>query len=448
MRDEGRALSTLVEKLDDHYRKVSYPCAEPSEVVPYVVEDYRDIGASGFNHPHIRYTPPVWHNEVRRTLLFAHAVVFEDPLSQILDVIARNLKPRTGRIGNGGIAFPNFASDAQLELLKLTLLNVQRMEPLIRARIVIPHCLLAERIPDYSYTGDFGPDYHDLTSLRGAWDAADILGGLFSSGLVDEFRLPPFMIHRAKRLADSSGDWKQVNWWREFFEAVAFEDRHYQRHPVYYWLDHLYRYSLHSRYIKENALGYSLHFLQRQGYQLCSLLHAAELAVTNYDGNRFDRRYQERMDSDSVYVQQMNSLLRPQLKVLKDADLIAIRSDKDNVFEEWRGMVRKALTVVRNSALLTGREHEEFAVEELRDQYDQWRRKSVKEIKSKVIKDFTSTGKSMGLSMVSSEAVLHHATGGLSLVVKGARRLLGTGHRALEWREGHNLVERHFLSAI
>lgn len=448
LRDEGRALNTLLEKLDEHYRKVSYPRAELSEVVPYVVEEYAHIAPSGFENPKIAYTPPVWHDEVRRTLLFAHAVVFEDPLSQILDVIAPNLNPQIEYIGDGGVLYPNYASDEQLELLRHTLINVQRLEPLIRAKIVIPHCMLTSRIPDYEYTDEFGPSFRDFTSLRNARDAAYVLGGLFASGLVDDFRFPPFMIRRAKRLANESEGWEDVDWWTEFFERIASEDKYYQRHPVYGWPDHLYRYSLHSRYVEKNELGYSLHFVHKHGYQLCAVLDAANLAVTKHDGKRLDRGYQKRMDSDSVYVQQMNSFLRPRLKVLKDVDLIAIRCDKENVFEEWRGMVRNALTVVRSGALHTGRVHEEFAVEELRDQYDQWRKSSVKDIKSKVVKDVTATGNSMGLSMVLSEALLHHATGGVSLALKGATRLLGTGQRAFEWREEHGLVERHFLSVI
>jgi len=141
-------------KIERHFATVHYPQAEPGTVIPNIALDQQQTHASGFSGGQLllRYTPTLPYEEARKLLLFAHKICFEDPIAQMLEPIIQNINNRAYEIalpprnvkeaifGSYLRVEPPDIQDGHLSLLRETFLNTQRLEKLIRAKIVIPQC--------------------------------------------------------------------------------------------------------------------------------------------------------------------------------------------------------------------------------------------------------------------------------------------------------------------
>jgi len=457
-RDVRPRLQQLAEYIDGYYDEVEYPPAEPGEVIPFITEESRTTIPAGFEYSLFTYTPPIWHDEARRTLLFAHKLCYEDPLPQILGPIVETLD-RKDSWHAAGLLKPSKVHPQALELLRTMLLNVQMLERLIRSGIVIPHCLLTSRIPDYLENYDNDKRFTDRMSLERAENFANTLGALLSEGYLDSFRLPPYIVRMARQLAPKPGDWEKIGWFQEVFDEISVHDKKLRdSDPLRLWSYHLYRIALNKRYLDSNGMGYAPHFQHKDGYQLYAILEAADFATRGQERGEpesfrdtgylkdMDVEYSENMKADFVFVSRLDSFMRPKLDVLKDEDLVSIRMNEP-LLETWRHTVRETLEVVRKCESDTGRSYPELAAKELRDHYSKWRTDSKRELKNGFLRDAFDFGKGSAISIVSN-ILLHKATSGATLAIPAVRRILGTTDRVFAWRSNQNLYNRHFLSVL
>ncbi len=93
-KDVRARLRRLAEYVDAYYEGVAYPPAEPGQIIPYIIGRERWTEGLGFDYAQFRYTPPIWYEEARRELLFAHKICFEDPLCQIVGPVTAGINAR------------------------------------------------------------------------------------------------------------------------------------------------------------------------------------------------------------------------------------------------------------------------------------------------------------------------------------------------------------------
>lgn len=450
-RAEQGGLRRLDRNLNQFFSEVKYPIADQDEIIPLIVGKNEWTRGEGFSRILFSYTPPIWYQEARKYLLFAHKVAFEDPLTQIIDPIVSNINNRSYHYDDVYVK-PAMVHSSHIDMLRSMLINTQRMSRLIRDGIVIPHCLLNERIPGFSrgeYSSMRFPDQETYFVMEGL---SKSLGALISGGYVDGFGVPDYLVRKAKDLASYyGGDWEDIDWFLEFFDEISIHDEELdQRDPIRDWPDHLYRIGLYRRYFDAHKLGYSLHFLHRHGYQIYSILEAADLVTSltqNDDHPALDSiDYARSLGGDAVLVNTLDSALQPKLDVLTDDDLASIRFQED-LFEDWRDTLRGILTTVQNYESGTGKRDERVVVDEVTQRFQKWEDLRVRRLKKTVLGNLFDIGSGAGVSLISSLAfggqvsLPKLSVGALYAVLKGTGRIFS-------WRRKENLVKRHFLSVV
>jgi hypothetical protein len=401
----------------------------------------------GFDYTQFRYTPPVWHEEARRSLLFAHKICFEDPLCQLVGPVIAGINARD-YFYEGSRVTPSKIHPSHLELLRRMLTNVQSMGTLIRQGIVIPHSLLTSRIPDYDEGEYSSVRYRDQNSYFLAEELANVLGPLISLGVVDGVGLPPYIVAKAKELATGPDECEDIGWFEEFFSEVSVHDDDLPRDdPIRNWPDHLYQIALRKRYVDVAGLAYAPHFSHKDGYKLYAILEAADV-TTSEQGRDVTEistdRYVEKMRSGSVVWSQLDSFLRPRLDVLSDADLVALRLDEP-LFQHWRTVVGDSLKAVRGYESETGGTHPERAVYEMRQQYEKWRADSRQQLRDSALGLMFDIGEGAAVGVVGG-TLLHDLPTIASLTFAAMYSALKSVHRAFTWRSKNKLYNRLFLS--
>jgi hypothetical protein len=453
--DVAPRLLTLAECLVGYYATVVYPPAASGEVIPFVTSQARGQDDPPPNPYLPPRNPPLWHDDIRRVLLFAHKVVFEDPLPEVLGVVLTYLHP-----GLAG-AWTSHVRQDHLAFLHRALVNVQALELLIKRGIVIPHCLVRNRLPGYDFDdGAVGGEFNVSGDTTRAMNLSDSLAALISSGELDGFQLPENAVALIKGFASSrKAGWRGVHWWEEFFDDIArTRSRKIIRWPIEpgdpleYWADHIHRIASLKCYIDEHRLGYSPHFLDGQGCQIYEILEAADLATgrefmesaDTIKGN--EGKYSKIMQSDRVYISRLDSFMRPKNEILKDKDLVSIRLDEP-LFARWRSTVKETLEAVRQCELETGVHDQTIVSSELTEKYEVWRSESALQLKGGFLRDAFDLGKGFGLTTIAN-VLLGKATFGLSIAIPVVRKLLGAGVRTFDWRKDQGIYNRHFLSIM
>jgi hypothetical protein len=467
--DVSPRLLRLAEYLHEYYAAVIYPLAETGEIIPFVTSQARGHDEPLFTWKHDSYNPPLWHDDLRRVLLFAHKVVFEDPLPEALGAVLEYLHPDVAETHLGGTTWASFLRPDNLTFLRRVLVNVQKLEVLIRRGIVIPHRLLNERLPGYG-NSLIADELVTEECIGRAIHLSESLAALISSGYVDGFHLPANMVEFIKRNVSRNGGWKNVRWWEDIFEDIYYSltERAQKEKlrpspipprwpletsdPLRYWADHIYKIAKHRRYIDEYKLGYSPHFIHSHGFQINEILEAADLATGRQFLDNVDTiagresKYADAMHCGRVHISRLDAFLRPRNDILKDADLVSIRLNEP-LFAKWRDTVEKTLEAVRHCELETGRSDPNIVTLELAERYNAWRFDSAKELRGSFLRDTFETGTGTAISIVAN-VLLDNATFGLTMAIPAVRKLFGAGVRIFEWRDDQTVYSRHFLSIM
>ena len=439
---EQAGLRRLSENLDRYFNNVTYPPATQEQIIPYIVA--KPAWTEGFgleSFIQFSYTAPVWYEEARKYLLFAHKLCFEDPLAQIIDPITRNINNRSFQFEDLMVE-PAGVHPSHVELLRQTLVNVKRMATLIRRGIVIPHCLKPDRIPEYS-PGD-SMRFPDETSYSIASHLAHILGPLMATGQLDNFRLPDYLIERAKQVREK-WDWEfGVDWFWEFFDYFPDQDEIDPYDPIREWPDHLYRIALLSRYVDAHQLGFSPHFFNSDGYQIYSILEAADLRNTLVQ--KFDPLTAMRTsDEPGVLISYLPAGVQPKPE-LSDDDLIKLRLEED-LFEEWRVAVSRVLTTVRRLTDFNFNQQDQARTftAEMREEFESWETRRSRELKKSTRSALWDLGIGGVISFISG-GILSALPSAVSLALDASLGGIKEGAKIFTWRRKGDLVKRHFLS--
>lgn len=442
---EQAGLRRLSENLDRFFNNVTYPPATQEQIVPYII--HKNVWTEGLgleNFIQFSYTAPVWYEEARKYLLFAHKLCFEDPLPQIIYPITRNINNRSYQFENL-LVEPARVHPSHLELLRQMLVNVKRMATLIRRGIVIPHCLKLDRIPEYAQ-GEL-MRFPDETSYSIARHFAYVLGRLMATGQVDKFGLPDYLIKRAKQVR-KKWDWEfGVDWFWEFFDFFPDQDEIDLFDPIREWPEHLFRIALLRRYIEAHQLGFSPHFLHRDGYQIYSILEAADLRNTIMQNETdFDpSRVMKTLDEPGVLISYLPAGVQPKPE-LSDDDLIKLRLEED-LFEEWRVAVSRVLTTVRRHSDFHFSQQEQARAfsAEMREEFEGWQNRRSKELKKSTRSALWDLGIGGVISFISG-GILSALPTAVSLALDASLGSIKESGKIFTWRKKGDLVKRHFLS--
>lgn len=448
-RAEQAGLRNLAENLERFFSEVTYPAADQNQIIPHIVGRHQwTRGLGGFSYIQFLYTPPIWYQEARKYLLFAHKLSFEDPLPQVIDPIVSNINNRSYQYEDVYVK-PALVHASHIEMLRSMLINTQRMSRLIRDGIVIPHQMLNERIPNYSRGEYSSVRFPDETSYFLAESFSQGLGPLISQGYVDSFHLPEYLVKKAKELSYGPGEWEDIDWFSEFFDEISVHDEELAAEdPIRYWPDHLYQIALYKRYFEAHKLGHSLHFLHPQGYQIYSILEAADLLTSlpqsNYQPTLDSVDYANSLRHDAVLVNRLDSALQPKLNVLSDDDLASIRIQED-LFEEWRDTLRGILKTVQINESAIGKSDERFVADAVRESFQKWQDSRAQRLRKTALGNLFDVGQGAVFSIISSMA-LGSSVSLASLSLGALYGVLKGGRRIFSWRKKEDLVKRHFLS--
>ena len=439
---EQAGLRRLSENLDRYFKNVTYPQATQEQIIPYIVGEPAVTEGSGFESViQFNYTTPVWYEEARKYLLFAHKLCFEDPLAQVIDPITRNINNRSFQFEDL-LVEPAGVHPLHFELLRQTLVNVKRMATLIRRGIVIPHCLKPDRLPDYS-PGD-SLRFPDETSYSIASHLAYVLGSLMATGQLDNFRLPDYLIRRAKQVR-KKWDWEfGVDWFWEIFDYFPDQDEIDPHDRIREWPNHLYRIALLGRYVDAHQLGFSPHFFSSDGYQIYSILEAADLRSTLMQ--KFDPLTAMRTsDEPGVLISYLPAGVEPKPE-LSDDDLIKLRLEED-LFEEWRSAVSRVLTTVRRLTDFNFNQQDQARAftDQMREEFESWETRRSKELKKSARSVLWDLGIGGVISFISG-GILSALPSALSLGLDASLGGVKEGAKIFTWRRKGDLVKRHFLS--
>jgi len=403
-----------------------------------------------WNSLNISYTPRLPYDEARRLLLFAHKICLEDPLAQILDPIVRNINNRVYEFmlppqNPRDIVFPRSLRvepseihDGHLSLLRDTLVNTQRLAKLIRRKIVIPHKFIDVDITEHDWNPRDYPRWPNIKNRYAMEDAAALLGNLLAQGSLTGFGFPDALVEAAKAFRGSEDNLEGHHWIHGFF--LDFPVEAYP--PLEHWVDFLYRIMMYDRYHAVKSLGYSQYFTHTDGYKLLSIIEAADLAQSAPGIDVKD--YAKRMTGDRVLVHRLESNLRPNASILRDDDIIKIRLEEE-LFEEWRSIIRESLQAVESFNAATGRTDGNAIREEIHERMSKWSEARRKRLKSSFLRTVVDVGEGAFVSFVTGLAV-SDPEGVPALALGAAYTTLRASARLFSWRRRDKLINRHFLS--
>jgi hypothetical protein len=441
---EKTRLLELSGLIQTYFEEVRYPEGERDEFVP-AMEPKQATSAFGFGHPMFDYTPPLWKDQIRKYLLFAHRVCFEDPIYQIIDPVATCIGERSYM--DGGVLFqPSVTHPEQLELLRTCLLNVQAMAPLIRAGIAIPHQFRTDRLPGFregEYSSNWFPDENSYFLME---RISQLLGETMSVGALDRTGLPSELVQAAKEYAERQGGWQNVGWHAEFFDEFGAFNPHLEKLRAYDELpDTIFHFASFGRYLETNNLNYQLHYNEPWKYKLLESLEVVDFASELVGGDHGSgaANLGPRDLASAVAINRIESKILPNLDALSDRDLVAMRQNEE-LFAQWRDLIRLPLQRADQLAASDARVSRHLR-EELSDVYAGWRAQSKREVRQSLGGFVSEIGEGATVGIVAG-AALGEPFSAASLALGAAYNVLKGGGRAFSWRQDRQLVARHFLA--
>ena len=468
-KDVQARLRRLAENLEAHYSNVNYPLADEGEVVPNIALTEREMssGGPGEGGSIMSFTPSLPYDEARRLLLFAHRVSFEDPLYQIVEPIVGQINnrpftvpvtPRSARdivFGSMVQVDPPKVDQRHYDILRETLKNTQRLEALIRAKIVIPHQFRDVDISPGDWEGNSFPRFPNRKVRAEMEDAAVIFGNLLGGGALKGFGFPEEIERVAAEFREQGADAFDDDDPQGFYEIDPWVNDFYwgdnglwKKHaPFEHWLDYLYRYAMYDRYHAIKGLGYCQHFEHEDAQKLAAVVEAADLlqgAAQQEDASEARLAYAKRLRADDVRLQRLSASLRPKMIELDDQDLIKIRLE-EGLFEDWRTVVQESLQAVESYDAVMGTTSPNLVRQEIADRMKDWSAKRDKGLKSRFLGGAFDIGEGAAVSVVTGLALGAPATAP-ALIAGAAWTTVKSTVRLFRWRHREGLIRRHFLS--